>query len=104
MLKIIATFKFRPDLSREEAQAYWNDTHNDVVRRCLPECRKYVQNVSVPVRSRSWPYDGISELWFDDMESIKRSFSGPLNDELVADEEKFAVDKNWVIVTENPVF
>jgi uncharacterized protein (TIGR02118 family) len=103
MLKIITTFNFRPDMSREEAQRYWNETHNKIVRRCLPECRKYVQNVPVPVGSRSWDYDGISELWFDDMESIKRSFSGPLNDELVADEENFAVNKRWLIVNENSI-
>lgn len=104
MLKIIAMFNFRPDLSREEAQAYWNETHNDVVRRCLPECRKYVQNVTIPVRTQTSQFDGISELWFDDMDAIRRSFSSPLNDELVADEEKFAVNKQWVIVTESPVF
>ena len=104
MLKIIAMFDFRPDLSREQAQDYWNNTHNDVVRRCLPECRKYVQNISVPVRTQKWDFDAVSELWFDDMESIRRSFSGPLNDELVADEHNFAVNKRWMIVTENSIF
>ncbi|MFD6063541.1 MULTISPECIES: EthD domain-containing protein [Rhodococcus] len=104
MLKIVAMFNFRPDMTHEAGQRYWNEVHNDVVRRCLPECRKYIQNVSVPVRSQAWDFDGVSELWFDDMDAIKRSFSGPLNDELVADEENFAVNKRWMIVTENPIF
>ena len=104
MLKIIAMFNFRPDMSYDAARDYWNEVHNDVVRKCLPECRRYIQNIAVPVRSQQWDYDGVSELWFDDMESIKRSFSGPLNEALVADEEKFAVNKRWMIVNESPVF
>ena len=104
MLKIITTFDFRPDMTREEGVKYWNEVHHDVVRRCLPECRKYVQNITVPVRSREWDYQAASELWFDDMDSIRRSFKGELNDELVADEDRFAVNKRWIIVEENEIF
>jgi uncharacterized protein (TIGR02118 family) len=105
MPKIIAMFKFRDDKPYEERREHWNTVHSKVVWRSLPECRRYVQNVAVRVRSRQWDYDGVAELWFDDMDSIRRAFEGPLADELRADELNFAdmESSTWMIVNENDV-
>jgi uncharacterized protein (TIGR02118 family) len=103
--KIIAMFKFRDDKPYDECREHWQTVHSQVVTRSLPECRRYVQNVAVPVRSRDWTFDGVAELWFDDMDSIRRSFEGPLADELRADELNFAnmESSTWMIVREHEV-
>lgn len=105
MPKIIAMFKFRDDKPYEECRDHWMTSHSEVVSRSLPECRRYIQNVAVPVRSQKWDYDGVAELWFDDMETIRRSFEGSLADELRADELHFAdmESSTWMIVEENEV-
>ncbi|MEV0663785.1 EthD family reductase [Actinomadura luteofluorescens] len=105
MPKIIAMFKFRDDKPYEECREHWNVVHSEVVARSLPECRRYVQNVAVRVRSQKWDYDGVAELWFDDMDAIRRSFDGPLADDLRADEHNFADmgSSTWMIVNENEV-
>lgn len=105
MLKIISMFKFDPEKPFDECRAYWMDVHSTVVPRCLPTCRRYVQNVPVPVRSQEWQYHGISELWFDDMDAIRAAYKGPLADELRADELKFgdANGSHWIIVTEREI-
>lgn len=105
MLKIIAMFTFRDDRPHDECLEHWQTIHSKVVARSLPECRRYLQNLPVRVRSREWDYDGVAELWFDDMESIRRSFESPLADELRADEHNFANMKasTWMIVTESEV-
>jgi uncharacterized protein (TIGR02118 family) len=105
MLKIIAMFKFRADKPHEESMSYWNDVHSTVVPKCLPQSRRYVQNVPVPIRGKDWGYDGVSELWFEDMAAIRDSFEGPLADDLRKDEENFAdADRShWIIVSENEV-
>ncbi len=105
MLKIVAMFKFVQDKPHEESLRYWTEVHSTVVPRCLPQCRRYVQNVPVPVRSKEWDFDGVSELWFDDMNAIREAFAGPLADELRADEANFAdPDRStWIITQENEV-
>jgi uncharacterized protein (TIGR02118 family) len=107
MLKIIAAFSFRKDKPYEECRRYWLEEHCKTVERCMPECRKYVQNIGVPIKGRSWPFDGFAEIWFDDMAAIRRSFEGPLADQLREDELVFSPggDKSaWVIVNEVPIF
>jgi len=105
MPKIIAMFKFRDDKPYEECREHWRSVHSKVVSRSLPECRRYVQNVAVPVRSRKWDYDGVAELWFDDMDSIRRSFESSSADELRADELNFAdmESSTWMIVREDEI-
>lgn len=106
MLKIVSFFNFRPDVPTEESRRYWLSNHEQVVKEALPECRKYVQNPPVLMSRREWMWDGISELWFDDMDSIRRSFEGPLADKLRADEDRFVDRENvhWMIVEEKDVF
>ncbi|TDB90635.1 EthD family reductase [Actinomadura sp. KC216] len=106
MPKIIAMFKFRDDKPYEECREHWKTVHSEVVTRSLPECRRYIQNVGVRVRSKAWEYDGVAELWFDDMDAIRRSFEGSRADELRADELNFAdmSSSTWMIVNENEVF
>jgi len=107
MLKIISAFNFRKDKPYEECRRYWLEEHRKVVESNLPECRRYVQNIAVPISGRSWPFDGFAEIWFDDMAAIRRSFEGPLAEQLRQDELVFSLggDKSsWVIVNEDPVF
>lgn len=105
MLKIIAMFKFRPDKSYDECRSYWTDVHAELIATHLPECRRYVQDVPVDIQSRTWSVDGVAELWFDDLDSIRRSFRGELADRLRQDETNFAdaSQSTWLIVSENDV-
>jgi uncharacterized protein (TIGR02118 family) len=107
MLKIIAPFRFRTDKPYEECVRYWLEEHKKIVESNMPECRKYVQNLTVPVKSQAWPFDGVAEIWFDDMAAIKRTFQGPLAEAVRQDELVFSPggDKSdWAIVNEIPIF
>ena len=107
MLKIIAPFKFRTDKPYEECAKYWVEVHSQTVAACLPECKKYIQNLAVPVRSRAWPFDGVAEIWFEDMSAIRRSFQGELADRLREDELVFSPGGEasaWMITEERIIF
>lgn len=107
MLKIVAPFRFRTDKPYDECVRYWLEEHKKIVESNFPECRRYVQNLAVPVKARTWPFDAVAEIWFDDMGAIKRTFEGPLAEEVRKDELVFSYggDKShWTIVTEYPVF
>ena len=81
MIKLVFCLKRRPEMTREEFQAYWYDKHAPLVRSHAEVLgiRRYVQvhTVSHPLNaaiqaSRGTPpeYDGVAELWFDSLEAI----------------------------------
>jgi uncharacterized protein (TIGR02118 family) len=71
--KVAALIHRREDLSFDEFVGYWQARHADVIVDNVPGLRRYVQNPRLPVDppSGAWPYDGMAELWFDDLETFK---------------------------------
>ena len=87
MIKLVFCCRRRPELSREEFQRYWLEEHGRLVRSLrekLPQMRRYVQSHTVADdvnagmragRGTGEPYDGITEVWFDDLASMGSSSS-----------------------------
>ncbi|SVB77531.1 uncharacterized protein METZ01_LOCUS230385, partial [marine metagenome] len=65
MIKQVSFFQRRKDLSPEDFRKHWRTKHADVVRR-LNGLVRYVQNHALDSSSG---FDGIAEVWFEDMES-----------------------------------
>jgi hypothetical protein len=85
VIKLVFCCRRRPGLSREEFQRYWLEEHGRLVRslrEVLPQMRRYVQSHTVgdevndgmrAGRGTAEPYDGITEVWFDDLASMGSS-------------------------------
>lgn len=103
MIKLIILARRKPGISFEEFDRYWSETHGAVIRG-VPEfnrhIRRYVQSHRILEASSGFPsgvsdYDGVAELWFDDVEAMNRAFAEPRYLEVVrADELKFADIEN----------
>ena len=97
MVKLTICAKRRPGMGHAEFDAYWRDVHGAVVRS-VPEftrhVRRYVQchGVAAPgIFGSDSGFDGIAELWFDDVASMERAFAEPRYLEVIRpDELKFA--------------
>ena len=103
MVKLVFCVRRRPDLSFEQFQKRWLDVHGPLVRSLrekLPMMRRYVQSHLIPgpasdgvraSRGTKAPYDGITEVWFDDLASM--GGSGPdavaAGQRLLEDESEF---------------
>ncbi len=83
MVKFTILLKKLPNLSHDAFVAHHRDVHAGlfmsiaVVKQTV---RRYVQQHSLPVELPGLPpckYDGVTELWFDDVEAIGRCFSDP---------------------------
>ena len=85
MLKQASFFKRRPDLSPEAFHDYWRNRHPEVVCR-IPGLRRYVQNHVIGDDS---PFDGIAEVWFEDMDAMRANVGAPELDAVRADEAHF---------------
>jgi uncharacterized protein (TIGR02118 family) len=105
MIKLVFSLRRRPDLSREEFQAYWRDQHAPIVARHAEvlRIRRYVQTharasevaaaQSAARGSEPDAYDGQAELWWDSLDDLVAASSTPegiaAGVELLEDERKF---------------
>ena len=104
MIKLVFCCARRPEMSREEFQKRWLEVHGPLVRRLraqLPMMKRYVQSHSLSdemneglrqSRGTKPAYDGITEVWFDDLASMGSDGSEAALDasrQLLEDEAEF---------------
>ena len=86
----------RPEMTREQSDAYWLERHAPLVRETLGDAlARYATNLALPAGFGDWapdeaaPYDGIAELWFDG--DVEKTFAlvASLADVLIPDERAF---------------
>ena len=109
MITRMGLLQKKPDLSDAEFRAHWRDMHGPLAAK-LPGLRRYHQNHVVDREQRgivyargSHDFDGISELWFDDLPSMQRAFSSDLVEEVAADEASFIGDLKLVTAIQQQV-
>ena len=103
MIKLIFCLRRRPELTQAEFLKRW-DQHGELgtsLRANLPQLKRYVQcrTLEGPWNDRlseerggtSEPYDGVTEVWFDDLEAIGTRVEGTEKTmaRLLADEAEF---------------
>ncbi len=106
MVKLIYCISKKPDLSVEEFQRYWRETHGPIAGR-IPGLRRYVQCHAVPelYGRGAPPYDGAAELWFDDLDAMRTAMRSPEVAAALEDEKNF-IDHGRVasfVTVEKPV-
>ncbi len=106
MVKLIYCISKKPELSVEDFQRYWRETHGPIAG-AIPGLRRYVQCHVVPeLYGRQAPaYDGAAELWFDDLEALGAAMRSPEVRAAIEDEKKF-IDHSRVasfVTVEKPV-
>jgi hypothetical protein len=100
LIKLVFCCRRRPELTTEQFQTYWRNSHADLVRSvraAIPTMTRYVQNHTVfgPLtdgvrdsRGTGEPYDGVAEIWIDfdttaeDPEAMATAMQRLLDDEL----------------------
>ncbi|SPM30576.1 EthD domain-containing protein [Mycobacterium terramassiliense] len=78
MVKLVFCCRRRAELSAEQFQTYWRDSHANLVRSVrdeIPAMSRYVQSHTIlgPLTDQARasrgtgepPYDGIAEIWLD---------------------------------------
>ena len=106
MIKLTFCLRRRPDLSLEEFRRYWKEDHGPLVRDRAEVLgvRKYQQvhtldepDLHNALRARNSgspePYDGIAEVWVDDVEAFRGGTGTPESrqaaKDLLEDEARF---------------
>ena len=104
MVKLVFCARRLPHLTRDAFQRYWRETHGPLVRRhaATLRIRRYLQvhTLDHPVnetlragRGAPEAYDGVAELWWDDLDDILAGVASPEGRqaglELFEDERRF---------------
>ena len=98
MVKIIVCAVRKSDWSHAQFDTYWREQHAAVIKS-VPEftrhVRRYMQNHRA---AEDTPflgvgaYDGVAELWFDDMAALNAAFAEPRYLEVIRMDELRFVD------------
>lgn len=87
MIKLVNMLVHADDLTHEEFVEYWYEEHVPLAED-LPHAKKYA--TSVPTDPERSEYDGVVELYFEDMGDLKAAFESEVGREVQADLEHFA--------------
>ena len=90
MVKLVYCICRKRGISREEFIRYWAEVHGPLGAR-IPGLRKLVQSyaLSVPGDHRPAGFDGMAELWFDDLAAVLEARRSPEWEASTADEANF---------------
>lgn len=104
VIKLTFAVRRRTDIDPADFHRYWRNQHGPLVRSLQPALgiRRYVQThrIETPFndllrasRSALEPFDGIAELWWDDIDALATATSSPEGSTagrtLLEDEERF---------------
>ncbi len=98
MVKLTICARRRDDLTHEQFDTYWRDQHGPLIRATTEfsrHVRSYVQCHGVDSAGAfgaESDWDGIAELWFDDVEAMQRAFAEPRYLEVIRPDELKFVD------------
>lgn len=101
MIKMMAVITRREGMDPAEFTRIWRDEHTQLVMR-LPGLRGYRQNHAVP-HHREWPFDGVVELWFDDMDAARAAFRSEPAAAVRAHEQIFVQNVQTIVVQEHSI-
>ena len=82
MVKLVASFKRKAGFSVEDFQSHWGTIHGSLAAK-LPGLRRYVQNHVIAgayKNGREPVYDGVAEVWFDNLEDLKNLRNARIQD------------------------
>lgn len=90
MIKAIYFIKRKPGMALEAFREYWLKDHAALVLR-VPGLVKYVQSHTMDAGYRKHEplYDGVAELWYENLDDMRKTAQAPISRETMADNEKF---------------
>ena len=90
MIKSVTLLTRKPGLTHEQFMRHWVEIHAPLALK-VPGIRRYVQTHLLEERTRpdipssEAEIDGIAELWYDDLESMRKALASPEGKALYAD-------------------
>jgi len=90
MIKLVYYISRKQGMTDEQFFHYWKNFHGPIGAR-IPGLRRLVQShrIDVPGDAKSADFDGMAELWFDDIEALLKARQSPEWQASSEDEKNF---------------
>jgi uncharacterized protein (TIGR02118 family) len=99
MIKLSVFLTRRADLTHEEFSRYWVEVHAPLLET-FPEVQRHVRRYlqqdaagGLPQGLPVAPFDGVAELWFDDLHGVTAAMGSKNYATVVADDELNFLDR-----------
>ena len=100
MQRVVIYLKRRTDLLRPRFFDWWLGQHRALAEQ-LPGIRQYV--ISLAADEQEGPFDGMAELWFDDLVAADAAFASPAGQAARADAEAHVARRERLNLTEHTI-
>jgi uncharacterized protein (TIGR02118 family) len=91
LIKVVGLVKRKPGMSREAFKDYWLNQHSRLEKTSLAQnpVRRIVANFVEEDLIEEAPFDGMVELYFDNIEQMRSQWGSGHDDTMKADEANF---------------
>ena len=100
MQRLVFYLKRRPELSQSRFFDWWLGQHRALAEQ-LPGLRQYM--ISLVADEPDGPFDGMAELWFDDLAAADAAFASPAGQAARADAEAHVARRERLNLTEHTI-
>jgi uncharacterized protein (TIGR02118 family) len=100
MQRIVIYLKRRTDLLQPPFFAWWLGQHRALAEQ-LPGLRQYT--ISLAADEQDGPFDGMAELWFDDLAATDAAFASPAGQTARADADAHVARRERLNLTEHTI-
>ena len=100
MQRVVFYLKRRPELSQQLFFDWWLGPHRALAEQ-LPGLRQYI--ISLAADAQEGPFDGMAELWFDDLAAADAAFASPAGQAAHADANAHVVRLERLHLTEHTI-
>lgn len=90
MIKLVYCITKRADMTEEDFFRYWRDVHGALAKK-IPYLCRLVQSYRIDLAShpRTPDFDGMAELWFDNLATLNAARKSPEWAAITQDEANF---------------
>ena len=100
MQRVVIYLKRRTDLPQSLFFDWWLGQHSPLAEQ-LPGLRQYI--ISLTADEQEGPFDGMAELWFDDLAAADAAFASPAGQAARADAEAHVARRERLNLTEHTI-
>jgi uncharacterized protein (TIGR02118 family) len=100
MQRVVIYLKRRADLPQPVFFDWWLGRHRALAEQ-LPGLRRYI--ISLAADAQEGPFDGMAELWFDDLAAADAAFAGPAGQTARADADAHSARRERLNLTEHTI-
>jgi uncharacterized protein (TIGR02118 family) len=100
MQRVVIYLKRRTDLLQPVFFAWWLGQHKALAEQ-LPGLRQYI--ISLAADAQDGPFDGMAELWFDDLAAADAAFASPAGQAACADADAHVARRERLNLTEHVI-